>query len=276
MLISLNSSTIRGQKLPFTEVVDIAAKCGYEGVEPWPDELERHVAAGGSLKDLGKRIKDHGLKVTGAIHWSEFMVDDATKRAQAIENVKKMMDTLRQIGGTHMALPPQGDVKNVELLAAAERYRKVLEAAESHGVIPVLELWGFAPNLFRLGQVAYVALEADHPNACILGDVYHFVRGGSGFSGIKHLQGSFFGGFHMNDTPRNAPPREKMTDEDRVYPGDGVAPLVQLFRDLRDIGYTGPIAVELFNPEYYKQDAMLVAKTALEKTKAVMAEAFGK
>jgi hypothetical protein len=28
--------------------------------------------------------------------------------------------------------------------------------------------------------------------------------------------------------------------------------------------------VELFNPEYYKQDAMTVAKTAFDKTKKIM------
>ena len=62
-----------------------------------------------------------------------------------------------------------------------------------------------------------------------------------------------------------------MTDADRVYPGDGIAPLPQLFRDLREVGYAGPISIELFNVEYYKQDTMLVARTAFEKTRQVIA-----
>ena len=32
--ISLNTSTIRGQKLPITRIVEIAAEAGYQGIEP--------------------------------------------------------------------------------------------------------------------------------------------------------------------------------------------------------------------------------------------------
>ena len=72
-----------------------------------------------------------------------------------------------------------------------------------------------------------------------------------------------------------ATPRETIRDQHRVYPGDGVAPLTKLFRDLQDIGYRGPLSIELFNREYYQQDPERVAKTALEKTRAVMRKAFG-
>src|SRR5947209_1425222 len=60
---SLNTSTISGQKLPLVEEVEIAAKAGYQGFEPWTRELDQYVKDGGSLKDLGKRIRDHGLSV---------------------------------------------------------------------------------------------------------------------------------------------------------------------------------------------------------------------
>jgi 2-keto-myo-inositol isomerase len=274
MIISLNTSTLRGHKLPIVELIDIAAKTGYRGIEPWPDDIENYTKAGGTLKDLRKRLQDNGLAVTGAIAFSEWMVDDDDKRAKAIEETKHTMDTLAQIGGTHMAAPPRGDVKNVDLLKAAERYRAILVLSDHFGVIPALEIWGFAENIYRLGQAAFVALEAQHPKACVLADVYHLYKGGSGFNGIRQLHGSFLGGFHMNDVPKDPPPREKMTDADRVYPGDGIAPLKQLFRDLREIKYTGPVSVELFNPQYYKQDPTLVAKTAFDKTKAVMQAAL--
>jgi sugar phosphate isomerase/epimerase len=271
--ISLNTSTLRGHKLPLGEVIDITAKAGYGGIEPWPDEIDRHLESGGSLKDIDKRLKDHGLKVTGAIAFFEWMVDDETKRAQALDEAKRRMEKLAVIGASHIAAPPAGDVANVDLLNAAERYRALLEVSESFGVTPSMEVWGFAKNAYRLGQCALIALEARHPKACVLPDVYHLYKGGSGFGGIRRLNGSFLAGFHLNDYPAS-PPRETIRDADRVYPGDGIAPLKQLFRDLRDIGYQGPLSIELFNPEYYKQDPLLVAKTALEKTKTVMQAAL--
>src|SRR5207244_1753541 len=54
----LNTSTIRGQKLPLTEEIALAAKAGYHAIEPWISELEQFAKAGGDLKDLGKRIRD--------------------------------------------------------------------------------------------------------------------------------------------------------------------------------------------------------------------------
>jgi sugar phosphate isomerase/epimerase len=42
-------------------------------------------------------------------------------------------------------------------------------------------------------------------------------------------------------------------------------------RDLRAIGYKGFLSIELFNPEYYKQDPRVVAETALKKTRAAIA-----
>ena len=75
--------------------------------------------------------------------------------------------------------------------------------------------------------------------------------------------------FHMNDYPAN-PPRATITDADRVYPGDGTAPLAELVRILRAIGFRGYFSLELFNREYWKQDPHEVAKTGLTKLKAVV------
>jgi sugar phosphate isomerase/epimerase len=271
--ISLNTSTLRGHKLPIVEVIDIAAKAGYAGVEPWMDEVQRYVDAGGALKDLGNRLKDKGLAVTGAIAFYHWMVDDASQRAQALEQAKRWMSHLAEIGGTRIAAPPAGDVKTVDLLKAAERYGELLKVGDLEGVVPAVEIWGWASNLYRLGQAVLVALEARHPRACVLPDVFHLYKGGAGLSGIALMNPKMIAGFHLNDYPAN-PPRETIADKDRVYPGDGIAPLKRLIQDLRTIGYRGPVSVELFNPDLSKQDPAVVAKTALEKTQAVIRAAM--
>ncbi len=271
--IGLNTSTLRAQKLPIVEVVDIAAKAGYQAIEVWVDELERHVKSGGTLKDLNKRIRDHGLAVTGAIAFYEWMVDDDARRATGFAKAKRYMAQLGEIGTTHLAAPPCGDVKNVDLLRAAERYRELIEMGQAFNVVPAIEIWGPAKNLHRLGQAVLVALEAHHPSACILPDVYHLYKGGSGLSDIGKLNPNLLAGFHLNDYPAD-PPREKIADRHRVYPGDGIAPLARLIRDLRSIGYHGPLSIELFNPTYARQDPLVVATTALAKTRAVIRAAL--
>src|SRR5687768_7059277 len=51
----LNMSTIRGQKLPLPKQVEVAAKAGYQAIEPWMGELDGFVQSGGKLADLRKQ-----------------------------------------------------------------------------------------------------------------------------------------------------------------------------------------------------------------------------
>jgi 2-keto-myo-inositol isomerase len=118
-----------------------------------------------------------------------------------------------------------------------------------------------------------VAVDSDHPKACILADAYHLYKGGGGSRGLRLIHGGAMHCFHMNDYPAD-PPRETIGDEHRVYPGDGIAPLNEILRDLRDIGFKGALSLELFNREIWKQDAATVAKTGLQKMKDAVQKAL--
>lgn len=268
-----NTSTIRGQKLPLVEEIEIAAKAGYQAIEPWIDEIETYHQHGGSLADLKKRIADAGLTVPSAIGFAEWIVNDDARRAKGMERARVEMDLVQQIGGTRIAAPPSGakDATDINLFVAADRYRALLELGDKIGIVPQVEVWGFSKTLSRLGEVMLVASECQHPKACVLLDVYHLHRGGSGFAGLRMVQGSAMHVFHMNDYPAN-PPREQLTDADRVYPGDGVAPLREILTTMHRSGYDGYLSIELFNKSYYKQDALTVARTSIEKMKALVGQ----
>ncbi len=270
-LYGLNTSTIRGQKLSLVEEVEVAARAGYQAIEPWVSELEQHQKGGGSLKDLGKRIRDRGLRVESSIAFFAWIVDDAGRRKKALEEARRSMDLVRQIGGKRIAAPPMGatDQPGLNLLRAAERYRALLELGAALGVVPQVELWGFSKCLNRLGEAALVAIESGHPQACVLADVYHLYKGGSNFEGLRLLSPSALHVLHMNDYPAT-PPRGLITDAQRVFPGDGVAPLKTILRDLRRLGFAGVLSLELFNRDYWKQDAFTVAQTGLKKMKAAV------
>jgi sugar phosphate isomerase/epimerase len=271
----LNTATIMGQKLSLVEQVEVAAKAGYDAFEPWMRDLDAHVKAGKSLADVGKRIKDRGLRVESAIGFAEWLVDDDGRRKKGLEQAKRDMDLVRQLGGTRIAAPPAGatNVAGLDPLKAAARYRALCEVGNQVGVSPQAEVWGFSKTLSRLGETTLVAIESGHPRACVLADVYHLHKGGSGFGGLRLLGPGALQVFHMNDYPAD-PPRERITDAHRVYPGDGVAPLVPMLRDLYKLGFRGLLSLELFNRDYWKQDANVVARTGLEKMKTVVAKAL--
>lgn len=274
-LYCLNTSTIREAKLPLPQVVELAAKAGWQALELWVGDIQRFAEEGGDISDLKKRIADLGLSVESAIAFAPWIVDDDAQRAAGMEQAKREMDLVQQIGGSRIAAPPAGATNQTDLNLdrAAQRYRELLTAGDSIGVVPQLEVWGFSKSLSRLSEVMYVAAEARHPKACILPDVYHLHKGGSDFSGLRLLSGLAVHVIHVNDYPA-ASSREVLRDSDRIYPGDGVAPLGEIFRDLHAAGFRGALSLELFNPDYGKQDPLTVARTGLEKTRVAVMSAF--
>jgi sugar phosphate isomerase/epimerase len=274
----LNTGTIRGHELSLVDEIDLAAKTGYDGIEPWTREIQQYKDEGGSLPDLRKRIEDHGLRVESAISFARWIVVDEAERRQGLEDAKRDMELVAAIGGTRIAAPPAGasgrDAAKLDLFAAAGRYRTLLEAGRQIGVTPQVEVWGPSHNLSRLGEAVFVAVESGHPDACVLPDVYHVYRGGSEFAGLRLLSGTALHCFHMNDYPTDRP-RESLTDADRVYPGDGDAPLDDILQTLCLIGFKGALSLELFNRDYWKQPVADVAQTGLAKMKSAVARAIG-
>ncbi len=271
----LNMSTIRGQKLSLSEQVDVAAKAGYHAIEPWIREMQEFADKGGKLADVKKQIADSGMTVESAIGFATWIVDDDQQRAKGLETARHDMDLVRQIGGTRIAAPPAGATKqaDLDLFGAAERYHALLELGKEMGVTPQVELWGFSQSMKRLGELVFVATESGHPDACMLPDVYHIYKGGSDFEGLRMINGAAIHVFHMNDYPDN-PPRATISDAHRVYPGDGVAPLSKILRVVDAAGFRGMLSLELFNRDYWKQDALDVARTGLEKMRATVQKAF--
>ena len=276
----LNTSTIRdnGKPRPLAELIDVTKKAGYGAIEPWILELDEFRKKE-KLSDAKKRIDDAGLVVPDAIGFAEWIVDDPARRKKGLEQAKRDMDLVQQIGGKRLAAPPVGatggtsqrdDPKNsqnvLDLVAAADRYRALLELGKTMGITPIVELWGFSKNVSRLGQAVLIASESGAAGGGVLPDVYHLYKGGSDFNGLKMLSGHAVGIFHVNDYPQID--RTKIVDADRVYPGDGIAPLKEVFATLRQIGFNGFLSLELFNRDYWKQDPLVVARTGLDKMKA--------
>lgn len=269
----LNTSTIRGQKLSLAGQVDVASKAGYDGIELWIRDIQKYTEGGGKLSEMRDRIRDAGLRVESAIGFANWIVSDDDRRRKGLEDARRDMELVRALGGTHIAAPPAGATggEQIDFDVVAERYAALVSIGQKVGVTPLLEIWGPSKNLSRLSELAYVAIASKKSAARVLPDVYHIYRGGSDFSGLDVLSGESIGLFHMNDYPEIA--REKITDADRVYPGDGVAPLTKILQSLAKSGYRGALSLELFNREYWKQEPLAVARTGLAKMRASVAKA---
>ena len=265
---SLNMATIRGQKLGLIKELEIAAEAGYDGVEIWMDTLQEYLLHGGKLKEIKKRVNDLGISLENCIAFGEWIVDDDAARKQGIEQVKRDMDMLAQIGCKRMVATGKGAPNDAMIPpdVIAQRYRAVLELGDQYGVMPLLEMWGFMKMLSTVADVTYIAMATGHPKAKVLLDILHFYQGETPLDTLHLLNPVASDILHLNDYPAGIAPGA-ITDADRIYPGDGVAPVKRILKDMKRTDQPLILSAELFNKNYYKQDALTVAKTALAKMK---------
>jgi sugar phosphate isomerase/epimerase len=269
---SLNTSTISGQKLGVEKYIAIAARAGYDCIELWIPDIKIYRDGGGSLKTLKKLLDDSKLPMVNAIGFVPWMVDDDEKRKAGFRQMKEEMEMIAALGCPRIAAPSYGisHPETLDLFKVGERFKELMDLGRQTGVMPQLEFWG-ASVFHHIGQAMMATAVANDPDARILADVYHLFRGNSGFESLKMLDGSLIEIFHMNDFPGSVA-REKQEDKDRVYPGDGVAPLKEILTDLKNMEGTKILSLELFNREYWAQDPLSVAKTGLDKMRQVVSQ----
>jgi sugar phosphate isomerase/epimerase len=265
----LNTSTISGKNPGILKYIDIAAEAGYDGIEVWIRDIRAYLDEGNTLASLKQYIDDRGIEVENAIGFAPWI----SGGKQGMVQMKEEMEMLASIGGKRIAAPPAGVPADepLDFFLAGQKYAEILELGRQTGVMPQLEFWGASPVMWHIGQALMVAASADDPDVRLLPDIYHMFRGGSGFDSLKMLNGHVIEIFHMNDYVGSIP-REEQTDADRVYPGDGVGPVKQVLRDLKNMGGVKVLSLELFNRSYWEQDPLQVARTGLDKMRSLINE----
>jgi sugar phosphate isomerase/epimerase len=270
-IYALNTSTIRGcGDLSLTDKVKIAAEAGYDGIEPWVNELDEYVEHGGNLKELAALIREYDLKTVNLIGFFEWDSPNHEIRSNGLVEAERCFAMAQQLGCQYVAAPPFGtyQIEGGNLLDIAGRYANLIKLGEKYNVIPVLEFWGVAKTLGKLGEALLVAAESGCEEACILADVFHMYKGSGHFDGLKLVNPASIAILHVNDYPA-VPAWDIIKDSDRVYPGDGIAPYDEILNYLGD-DFSGVLSVELFNESYWQEDALTVAKTGLRKIKAIV------
>ena len=277
--LCLDTATIRPQSLE--DKIRLAAKHGFDAIEPWEGEVNDFETKGGNLDDLGKRIRDAGLFVPSVIGlWKALPATDA-EFEQNLPACRERMRQARAIGAQHVQTIPWFDWPKVTPAGTLDRkklagyYRRILEIGQQeYNLQPAFVFLEFVHDLRTIDHALEVLRAADHPKAQTIPDTFHMHVGGTPVEDVSKLAGSQIGIFQFADAPAGIP-REELKDHHRVLPGDGVLPLVEALRRLRATGYAGAISLELYNPDYHQRDPDEFLPEAHAKPLAVIERAAG-
>lgn len=266
-----NTSTIRNCGLSLQAEIELVAQAGFAGIELWVAEIETYLGAGGTLAQLRNLLHQNQMIVPNLIAFFEWANPDDAKRKAAHADAIRIFEIARALDCPYVAAPPFGvaDRSDIPLADIASYYRELLAATEASPVMPLLEFWGHSKTLGSFEEALEVVKLLNNPDVILLADVFHMAKAGDDPALLSQLSGAQLGLFHLNDYPA-ADDVSQLTDAERVYPGDGVAALSQIFEILNQIGYQGMFSLELFNEGYEKAGAAQVVETGMTKMKQVL------
>ncbi|MCY3771120.1 MAG: sugar phosphate isomerase/epimerase [Gemmatimonadetes bacterium] len=269
----LNTSTIRTPGATVLEYVDIAADAGYEGIEPWVEEIDAWVEGGGTLEQLRDRAAGRGIRIVNLIAFFEWAVPEEDRHARGLEEARRCFEMAQVLECPFVATAPKGiHDRQVDLFSVARRFAELTEAVSDFSPKPLLEFWGVARTLGTVGEALLVAAESGVRDARLLTDIFHMYKGSGHQRGMDYLDPGRLGLVHVNDYP-SVPVRAVIEDEHRVYPGDGEAPWDEIVASLERQEYRGMLSLELFNPAYWAEGPVATARKGLEKLRACVESA---
>ena len=273
MFLALNS-VLLGGRVPWPEFPKLAAKVGYPGVDVM---LKPAMQAG--VKATRELLSELHLKPAAIDLPVEFRKDDAAFR-QTLAGLADSAPFAAAIDCPRMVtyIMPSSDKPKDELRRLyKQRFTEIASIlARSHVRLGLeflgpLHLRRAFPNEFiwRMPDMLEFAKECGS-NVGLLLDAWHWHHAGATPGDIVRAGKDRIVHVHFDDA---APlPPEKVKDNERLLPGEGVINLRGLLGALKKIGYEDALSVEVFG-RLKDQTPEEAARMGLEYSRAVLQKA---
>lgn len=270
--LSLNTATVRksrGQDLPLTTILDACAERGIHAVSPWRDQVH---AVG--LTEVSRRIKAHGLELSGYCRGGMFPATDAQGLKDALEDNRRALDEACELGAPCLVLVVgglpgalQGKAVHKDIALARTQVRDGIaalleDARERHMPLAIEPLHPmYAADRACVNTLAQALDLCDALDPQPLGasgtpalgvalDVYHTWWDPQLQEGIVRAgQGRRILAFHVCDWL--TPTRDLLND--RGMMGDGVIDIPRIRGWVEATGFSGYSEVEIFSTQDWWQ-----------------------
>ncbi len=266
--IALHTWTL--DKTPLPEVLGIARDAGFNAIELRFGDFRRCMEAGMNNDQVLDMIRASGLKVSvmGTEYGIIFAKDGELRRL--LDSLDSTCANAVALGCDTIMVAP-GLNPPTSIGEAAANFRKCGEVAQKHGIRFALEFNSRHAIINRLSIAREILAIADHPSCGLLLDAYHLHCSGAVGRGFSDLPDEQLFTFQYSDAPAN--PVQVRTATDRLPPGKGVIPWVDVFQLLMEKNYRGYLAYEAPNPAQWSRPPAEVAREAVTATREFIAAA---
>ena len=247
------------------------AKAGIKEVEVAATLIEAFLK-GDTLEAARRVLTDNGLTPVHASVPGN-LLETTPDRAALLDTLKKRLEMLASLGFKKVYTTTNSTLKPVpdQYERVAANMRELGDMARNVNMIMSVEFVRASPYMSTLLTAIKVTRQAAHPNFGMMFDFYHFWSGHNRLEDMDQIRNGEIQHVHFQDVPDQ--PRETLDNNTRVIPGDGVSPIVPILKKLREKGYTGPLSVELFLPQFRDGNPYEIAREIRQKCEPLMRRA---
>ena len=256
---------------PLADVLRIARDTGYNGVELRHVDFMRGRKAGMSEEAMVKLVRDASIKVAVIGTESGVLFESG-------DELKRLLGSLRYVSEKAVALgcdvimvsPGQNAPGGIEL--AKQNLKTCAAITAEYGIQLALEFNSRHPLIRTLENGMEVVNAVNMKNCGLLLDTYHLHCSGGNAASFKDVPVEKIITFQFSDAPPG-PPSETRQPVDRLPPGKGVAPFIDIFKTLMALNYQGYLSYEAPNPAQWNRPPEVVAREGIELVRALLAQA---
>mgnify|MGYP001024348775 CR=1 FL=1 len=255
---------------PLEEDIRSAGAVGFQEVEIWASKLDEYLKSG-STASLRALLERFGVSPATICPCGMSFFGDVDSTLAQLEQRAK---TAAEIGCPVLLVCPDAPPQDMPLdrafdKAASEALRYA-DIAHRYGVKIAIEPLGMHPFVPGPAEALCIINQANHPALGLMMDTFHYYKSGVSIEDVKDIPIDKLFIVHINDCEDR--PREELNDGHRLYPGEGILPLVETLRVLKEKGYQGALSVEIFRQEYWQQPVDQIAARSMESLKRVLCQ----
>lgn len=255
MKTSIATVSIAGD---FREKLSAIAAAGFDGIEIFEQDF---IGFESSPSQVGTMVRDHGLDIMLFQPFRDFEgFPDGPLRDRAFARARQKFGVMKALGTDLMLICSSvhpGAVGGID--RCAQDLAELGELAEEFGVRVGYEAlaWGRYVNDHR--DAWEIVRRADHPRVGLILDSYHTLARGIDPDSIRSIPGDRIFFLQLADAPAIDMDLLYLSRHYRNMPGEGDLDLPAFMRAVEATGYEGPLSLEIFNDQFRRSNAHLVA-----------------
>lgn len=267
MEYALNGATT--MPLGQQDEIRLAAAAGFQKIEFRAPKMESFLETG-TLEQLARLLHEHHIRPLSINGIERF--NTAEKERELLRETEKLAGWAAALDCPYLVFVPGREPdQNLRKRGAArtlDRLSCLSEVCARFQIRPALEFLGFPDStLGTLAEAWRIVERLGREDVGLVLDTFHFFLSGESVSNLAVIPPGRIVIFHVNDVEDL--PGCELSDENRVLPGQGIAPLRRIWKVMRERQGIDHASIELFRPQLWREPAEEVLRNCIQSMRSI-------